>query len=32
MTGVGQHEMVIVNDWYYHNAYDNQNVAVFYTL
>lgn len=29
---IGANEMVIVNDGYYHSAYDNRNVAVFYTL
>lgn len=29
---IGTSEMIIVNDGYYHSAYDNRNVAVFYTL
>lgn len=29
---IGTNEMIIVNDGYYHSAYDNRNVAVFYTL
>ena len=29
---IGQDEMIIVNDGYYHSAYDNRNVANFYDL
>jgi DNA-binding beta-propeller fold protein YncE len=29
---IGQEEMVIVNDGYYHSAYDGRNVANFYNL
>lgn len=29
---IGQEEMVIVNDGYYHSAYDERNVANFYDL
>lgn len=29
---IGENEMIIVNDGYYHSAYDGRNIACFYSL